>query len=286
VKSRPWLVLAPPLAAAALAVTAPAGAEKPTKKSCATANEASQAHRAAGHLLEAREELIACAVPECPRLVRGDCAERLVEVERALPTVVFQVVDEAGNDLTDVTVTDNGHHLADRLDGRAFTLDPGDHALRFEALGMPVVEKRFVLLEGAKGRLERVSLAPPPPPVAVAPPPPSAPPPPPRSDGPSLVPPVLLLSAGVAQLAVGGVLLGLSASRLNDLQGSGCSPTCNPSSWEPWRTRSVVGDVLLVTGGVTAASGIIWWIALPHAKSAPAVGVTPLLGGAALTVRL
>jgi hypothetical protein len=43
----------------------------------------------------------------------------MADLERAQPTVVFDVKDDAGNDLTDVKVTVDGNPLADKLTGTA-----------------------------------------------------------------------------------------------------------------------------------------------------------------------
>src|ERR1700682_5135359 len=85
--------------------TSSALAAKPTKKECAAANEAAQDLRSAGRLRDARASLAVCTAASCPGPIREDCAQRLKDVEAAIPTVVFVAKDAAGNDLGAVRVT-------------------------------------------------------------------------------------------------------------------------------------------------------------------------------------
>jgi hypothetical protein len=92
--------------------------------------------------------------------VRDDCAQRLDELERAQPTVVFDARDGSGNDFTEVTVTLDGRPLAIRLDGHALAVDPGEHTFLFQVAGQPAVSRTFVLKEGEKDRRERIVVGP------------------------------------------------------------------------------------------------------------------------------
>jgi len=47
---------------------------------------------------------------------------------------------EDGSNITDVTVTLDGTRLATRLDGKAVSVDPGEHVLTFVADGYPTFE--------------------------------------------------------------------------------------------------------------------------------------------------
>lgn len=126
---------------------------------CVDANTRGQALRRFGKLGAARDELRLCADASCPSLVRDDCTQLLDDLDRAQPTVVFDAKDEADRDLTEVKVQMDGGPFADRLDGIALAVDPGEHTFTFEAPGRPVVTQRFVLREGEKGRRERIVLA-------------------------------------------------------------------------------------------------------------------------------
>src|SRR5262245_56106628 len=58
------------------------------KVTCAQAYETAQRLREGHRLREAREQLLVCARPECPALLRRDCAPWLGEVEAVLPSIV------------------------------------------------------------------------------------------------------------------------------------------------------------------------------------------------------
>ena len=65
----------------------------PTKDECVAANESAQALRKSGQLRIARAQLLTCVAKACPALIRDDCAERLTELNRAMPSIVFDVKD-------------------------------------------------------------------------------------------------------------------------------------------------------------------------------------------------
>ena len=146
--SRPVLI--------ALGVLVPcyARAAEPNKLECIAANGSAQDLRRAGKLREAREKLAVCVSESCPGPVREDCAQRLAEVDQAMPSIVFEAKDGAGNDVASVTVTMDGQ----RVDkpGMPVQADPGEHRFVFEAEGMPRTEKTIVVREGERERHERV----------------------------------------------------------------------------------------------------------------------------------
>jgi hypothetical protein len=136
----------------------PAAAQDRGVRECIAANEAAQDLRQAGRLREARQKLALCVSATCPGPVRSDCARRLAEVDAATPSLVFEVRDEAGNDLSAVRITSDGQLLAERLDGTPITTDPGEHRFAFESPGMTPADKTIVVREGDKGRHERITL--------------------------------------------------------------------------------------------------------------------------------
>jgi len=140
--------------------TAQAFADPPiTNEQCIDANAKAQPLRRAGKLTAARAELARCVNRQCPGMVRDDCAQRLDEINRAQPTVVFDVKDTADNDLNAVRVTVDGEKLADRLDGSPLAVDPGAHTFAFEAAGQSPMIRRLVVREGEKGRIEHIWFA-------------------------------------------------------------------------------------------------------------------------------
>jgi hypothetical protein len=147
-----------PLLLAILLGSLPARSADPTKQQCVEANDSAQDLRQSGKLREAREELLLCAATSCPTIVREDCVERLRHVDAAMPTVVFEVKDAAGNNLTAVTVTMDGQPFAPELDGAPLQSDPGEHRFVFSAHGFASTERKLDLREGHKARRERVVL--------------------------------------------------------------------------------------------------------------------------------
>jgi hypothetical protein len=76
----------------------------------------------------------------------------LAEVNRKIPTIIFDARDAAGRDLSAVKVTMNGEVLTEHLDGTALVLDPGEYNFRFEVADHEPVEKQLVVRESEKDR--------------------------------------------------------------------------------------------------------------------------------------
>ena len=92
-----------------------------------------------------------------PDLIRSSCQQRLADVDRAVPRIVFQVKDGEGNDVPAVKLTIDGQPREERP-GAAIALDPGQHVFAFEGPGMPLVQKTLVLVEGVRDRSETLVL--------------------------------------------------------------------------------------------------------------------------------
>jgi hypothetical protein len=127
-----------------------------SKDACIDANTRAQSLRRQGQFASAREQLRVCADTACPALVRDDCAQRLDELNRAQPTIVFDLKDDDGNDLVAVKVTVDGAVVTEQLSGRALPLDPGEHKFSFEVAGQAPLTRTLVLKEGEKDRRERI----------------------------------------------------------------------------------------------------------------------------------
>jgi hypothetical protein len=212
------LVLAGLAGPALLVASATAAPPAPTKAECVAANESGQDLRQSGKLHEARTSLAACLAPSCPGPVREDCAQRLAEVDQAVPTVVLVANDAAGRDLSAVRVTMDGTPWLEKLDGKASAVDPGAHRFRFETDGLPAKEETFVISEGEKNRRILVLLAP----VTPADPPP---PPPPAPTGAGLGTQRAIglgLAVGGVVSAGAGAVLGLIAKSTQDNAVSQC----------------------------------------------------------------
>ena len=135
-----------------LLVSSRVRAEELSKHECIEANESAQDLRQAGKLLEARTKLAFCAVANCPGPLREDCAQRLAEVDTAMPSLVFEAKDGSGNDLSAIRVTVDAQPLVERLDGTAIPVDPGVHTFVFETEGIAPTQKTLVVREGDKER--------------------------------------------------------------------------------------------------------------------------------------
>jgi hypothetical protein len=267
----PWLALAASLSASAGAET-PASSP-PSKQACAQAYGDGQHLRADGKLLAAREAFVLCAQQSCPTAARADCAQWLVEVSRALPSIAVHALDASGADLTEVRVSVDGAPVAASLTGQPLDVDPGAHVLRFEHPGSAPVERQLVAVEGEKLRPVDVRFAVAAP-VSTEPAQPGAEPARSTSETSSTmlsrhVPLAswVLGGAGLAAFAVAG---GLWASAKSDYDGliATCSPRCNPSLEDGGRTKAIVGDVTAVGGGVALGAAVLSYFLLPARPNA------------------
>jgi hypothetical protein len=285
------------LGLAVLAAPAIAAAGGSDVAKCVDANTRAQALRRDGKLAAARAELLNCGNPSCPELVRDDCAQRLDEVERAQPTILFDARDGDGHDLVAVRVTVDGQPLAERLEGKALRVDPGQHTFTFTVEGQPTVTQAFVLREGEKERRERVIIGQP---TVLAPPSPAVHAPtqattPPPAETPSgglgtrRVLGLGLAGAGVVGLGVGAAF-GLMASSAWSNAKNACSgdtsrcPNANVADASSDKSTAVtdgtISTVGFVAGGVLlAAGGVLFILGDPHEASGGAsISVAPAIG--------
>jgi hypothetical protein len=264
-------------AGAALALAPGAAlANTVTKAQCIDANTRAQDLRRDGELSAAREQLRLCTSPVCPGLVRSDCTKRLDELESAQPTILFDVKDGAGHDLTEVTVTMDGHPLADKLDGTALQVDPGEHEFVFRAPGQDPVTDKVLIKESEKARREKVVIGAAPP--AAAPPPHTAPPPEASTDSSGTRRLIGLLAggAGLAGIAVGSVF-GLLTSSAIKTQKNDCSSATNcpnypdaASAHNTWTTDGAVSTAAFIAGGALLVGGAVLFFTARHpAEQAP-----------------
>jgi hypothetical protein len=109
------------------------------------------------HRLRAeRAQLLVCADSSCPADIRKECVRRVDDVNAAIPTILFEVKDGGGNTLSAVRVSMDGEVIAERIEGVALSIDPGDHAFTFEAAGQAPITKHFLIEEMQKGRRESI----------------------------------------------------------------------------------------------------------------------------------
>jgi hypothetical protein len=291
------------LASATLLLATGASAETPkeTKARCIDANTQSQSFRRSGNFSGARAQLRICIDARCPKIVRNDCAQRLDELDRAQPTVVFDAKDPAGADLSAVKVTLDGNPWTERLDGTALPIDAGEHSFTFEVPGQPPVNRRLVLEEGEKGRREHIVIGVPKPlPPRVVPAPPVSPPPPePVRGGSGIGKPIGLVVGGLGAAGIAaGAVFGLMTKAAIDRQKQEC-----PSDGCDARPQALVdhdhalqyglfSEIGFVGGGVLLAGGAaLFFLSRPGAtvSATPTTGlvVVPAMGptGGSVTIR-
>lgn len=289
------------LLAGTLLVGDAAAADGPTKQECVSANESAQDLQRTGQLREARARLTVCVAESCPGPVREDCAQRLDEVDKVMPSLVFEVRDESDRDLSAVHVTMDGQTLTDKLDGTAIPVDLGEHRFVFEARGLASDTRTLVVREGDKKRRERIVLV-----VAqVAPP----------ATGASAVPVVsestaakptragstqrtiglVLGGAGVVGVVVGTVFGLVSRSTYDNALSSQCGQAAKFAAANMCTTTGVqdvsnahsqaaVSTVGFIASALLLGGGAYLYFSAPEAANV-SVGPTVGTGGGAITVR-
>lgn len=275
-----------------VAIPGTAPAAEPDKSGdravCADSYRNAQMHRQKGALRRARESLLLCMSDRCPSVLQPDCMRWLTEVEAAMPTVTFAAKGVDGKDVTDVRVTLDGQPLRDLLDGKALSIDPGTHSLRFEHGAEAPVDQSLVIREGEKARVIGVSWA------KV----------PARDEGAaertsvraSSGPPAsawVFGSIGVASLATFGVLAVHGMGRRRDLQKE-CFGSCEQSKIDSVKTELTIADVALGAGILSVGIATVLFLTSGGSSEKPAaaakapamqrvwVGVAPQKNGAAL----
>ncbi|HEV3189305.1 MAG TPA: hypothetical protein VGY54_02350 [Polyangiaceae bacterium] len=254
---------------ALFALASPAAAD-PTKHECIAANEAAQDLRSAGKLRDARAKLALCMASSCPGPVREDCGLRLSEVDAVTPSIVFEVKDGAGSDLSAVRVTIDGQPFIERLDGSTVPVDRGQHRFVFEAEGMGRMERILVIHEGDKGRHERVVFDA----VKASPASESVP----RSAGEPSSPHRLAiptLSYVAAGIGVVGLAVGIGAGIAADdkhsaLESQGCPanggicpPNADQGDLDAFHSLRTVSTIGYVIGAACIAGGVALWVLAP-----------------------
>lgn len=288
---------------AALLVTSaslPAHADV-TKDQCVDANGLGQQLRRDGKLGGARAQFRTCANPACPAMVRDDCTKRLDEVETTQPSVLFDVKDGRGHDLTEVRVSMDGTVLTEHLDGRVLQVDPGEHLFAFETRGRPPFTQKLVIREGEKGVHEPIVVEP-----VEANPTATAPSTSAASGGPDVegssdsgngrrVAGVVLAAGGVLGIGVGAVFgvlaLNKIAAQNRDCPSSGCGPTSYAqasSDHSDANTDRLVSIVGFGAGGAVLLSGALLYFLSPAHAPSHSVGFTilPAIGPDAASIQL
>jgi hypothetical protein len=260
---------------------------------CIAASERAIAATHHDNLLEARSALVACTARVCPDIVRASCQRRLAEINQAIPAVVFEMKDAAGNDLAGVQISVDGSVLTGHLEGAPVVLDPGKHSFHFQAAGLPAVDKDFVLRHGERDRHERIVFgsAPVPAETHATPAETHA-----TSGGWSAI-----QIGGIAAAAVGvggiaiGAIFGLKASSDRSSETGACGSTCatvsDRNNAANYRSAlisdSTISDVGFIAGGALVATGaVLFFTGRPRDDAAKTAGwrIAPGVGPASAGV--
>lgn len=274
----PMLALALALAVVVLASPCAARAQNQDIDVCIDASEQAVAFQQAAKLIDERKALARCTVSSCPEPVLTSCRARMSEVNRAIPTILLVAKDRRGRDVPSVSVRIDGALSAERLDGGAIALDPGDHEFRFEVPGAQPVIEHFVLHESEQGRRETVLL-----------------------DGrvdadvgaatagthaTSRAGALVVGGVGVAGLLTGAIFSALSLAA-HDAYERDCGQAigapagrCNvdavPGESDA-ATKGTVATAFLIGGGAVTALGAVWFLVQgsSHTSSGAHVGMRP-----------
>jgi hypothetical protein len=271
---------------------APAPALADTMSDCIDANEKSIELRKQLKLVEARLETSKCASSVCAVEIRRICAERADRLTLAIPSIVFDVKDGAGRDLTGVRVTVDGAPARTDPTVAALALDPGRHEFIFEAAGQRV-QRSFVLREGESQRHEPILVGPAPSgPVLDGSAQPDA-----GRGNPMQTTLIVIGSLGVAGVAVGATFGAFAASSWSSSQNecrtaTSCQqPAQARSDHDSAVTSATVSTIGFVTGGALLALGGVLLIVAPghsgHSGQEASLEVAPSIfsGGSGAVLR-
>jgi hypothetical protein len=234
---------------------------------CANAAEESQALRKDGKLTQAKEKLIICARSSCPAFIQKDCANWLSEVDKTMPSIVLRALDSKGRDVSAVKVLIDGKVLADKLDGRPLSVDPGEHVMTYEMAGEKPVKETILIRQGEANRLVSVTFQRPGDRRATEGG---------ESQQPSSSSSAIPLSSwvlGGAGIVLGGVGAALWFSGKGDHSDmeSGCAKTrsCRQDDVDEAKTKLLLGDVAIGAGIVALGVAVVLVVMSKSTKSTP-----------------
>lgn len=257
-----------PFVVLAIAGLLPAGAVRAeTTATCIEAHESSQLLQKDGKLRAAARALLFCASERCPRAVQEDCARMLATTEAETPTIVIHARD-GGNDAIDVHAAIDGEPVAERLDGRPLTVDPGAHEMTGTLPDGRTIRVTFLASVGEQNR--RVELVFAAPSTALQPPMSSADtvgaPSPSAPRGP--VPVGAWVAAGGSALALGSFTLFALRGNSKENALERCAPACRADDVHAMRGDYLVADLSLGVAVVALAAGVWIYLTRPPARSA------------------
>ncbi len=242
--------------------------EDASTRQCLSAYEGGQRSRKAGAFSEAKAAFSLCGGPSCPEALHADCSRWLEEVEAAMPTSVFFVVDaETGAQLPNVRLSiDGGEPVT--LDGRALSFDPGEHSLTFSSPKFQSAKESFTFTEGEKLVSRRIELRP----VvsimaeqAVVEPPQELPRPPAQQSQTTMLP--VWIGASIGALGAAGFAYYGLAARSHDRALGECSPGCSSADVNQVKNEYRNANIALGVGGAGLVVAAGWLLFGPEGDS-------------------
>ncbi|WP_437786838.1 hypothetical protein [Sorangium sp. So ce1097] len=245
----------------------PAGAASGVEQ-CVAAHAEVQRLRRDRHLLEAGRALAACKRSDCPAPVLRDCVAWGDELERATPSVVFNVTS-GGEQVAGARILVDGQPVELSSSGAPLRLDPGKHTYRIEHGGYKPVTREFILFEGQ--RFQQVNVALEPLVVAPAPQEPAV-----AMERYRPVPALTYVLAGVgvagaASFAVWGLM---GRSEKDELERT-CRPACTDSDLGTVRTKYLIADISLGVGAAAFVGAALTYLLRPTEERPVVVSVEP-----------
>ncbi len=250
--------------AALLLVTGAASLSTPARAAngpCFDSYVAAQRLRKEGKLVEARDQLSTCSQSSCPAFLRNDCTQWIGEVDSSIPTVVFVAKDDHDHDLAAASVYVDDRKIADSIDGRSTSLDPGPHTVRFVFAGQ-ASEQKVVVVAGEKDRrIEAEFTA-----TSRGSPPVGGVLPAPEAATRRGIPVATLVLGSVAAAGLVSFVTFAVAGRVEQ----GCAPNCTQSEVDTLRRDYLIADVSWISGLVALTTGVAIWVFRPSSPVAAA----------------
>lgn len=229
----------------------PSAGDSPTER-CLAAHVDAQEKRELADLVAARDALRACAAESCPALVQRDCVTLLAEVQRAIPSIVVDVVIEGTSGEPEEFWLDGEKRSVPR---EPIELNPGVHQFRVRHVvaGKPLERTLDIVVQpSVRRQLVRIELQRPIPatgPGGAA------------AEARDLGKPLRLagfVTLGLG-LAAGAGSLGTGVAGLMgraDAQGD-CAPFCGRSRVGTIRAELLASDILGATAGALLVTSVV-----------------------------
>jgi hypothetical protein len=249
---------------------------------CTKSYESAQILKKKHEYISARRDLITC-MRECPAVVQRECGQWFDALEAVVPSIVIHA-EAAGDDRTEVKIELDGKPIAEKLDGKAIDLDPGQHELKFSLLGFPDVRKSVLVREGEQLRLIHVVFEQPEATFGLA----AAKPAPPVMRRP--VPVVVYVVGGLAVAGGAGfAAFGLVGTAQRSRLERNCSPRCSDAAVDGVHRNLLIADVSLGVGLAALATDAILFFTRPTISTSSeraAFAVAPSPTGASFLATL